>query len=75
MSAHLDSARENGIIERSVAFLHFAGHGRFMRRHRPTKLDRLLLATLVLVFVAAERGQFRTKRPKAVLRLRVANDA
>jgi hypothetical protein len=49
MSAHLDSARENGIIERSVAFLHFAGHGRFMRRHRPTKLDRLLLATLVLV--------------------------
>lgn len=33
------------------------------------------LATLLLVFVAAERGQFRTKRPKAVLRLRAANDA
>lgn len=33
------------------------------------------LATLVLVFVAAERGQFRTKRPKAVLRFRAANDA
>ena len=33
------------------------------------------LATLVLVFVAAERGQFRTKRPKAILRLRAANDA
>ena len=32
------------------------------------------LAALVLIFVAIERGQFRTKRPKA-RRLRAANDA
>jgi hypothetical protein len=32
------------------------------------------LAALVLIFVAIERGQFRTKRPKAQ-RLRPANDA
>ena len=29
------------------------------------------LVVLVLIFVAIERGQFRTKRPKAVLRRNV----
>ena len=32
------------------------------------------LAVLVLIFVAAERGQFRTTRPKAIFQRSPAND-
>jgi hypothetical protein len=32
------------------------------------------LAVLVLIFVAAERGQFRTTRPKAMFLRKAAND-